>query len=187
LPNDAEEAILYSMNWSRGLFRIWLLSSLLWLAVISYWASSVFLVPRPFAGSYQYSWPLKEKPWDTDFSKPFYEIAYPPGKGEFPDSFDPVEDEYIQQWDADVKAGKMVTIDFPDGASLYLSSQLTKDDQRLLSQEFWSDRWHRYASKLLPWLKLAFGPPIALFLAGLATRWIGRGFRKVVPGDTARR
>jgi hypothetical protein len=40
-----------------------------------------------------------------------------------------VEDEHIQQWDADVKAGKMITITFPDGASLYVTSQLTKADQ----------------------------------------------------------
>ena len=101
---------------------------------------------------WQYIKQPKEMPWNTDWSKPFYEIIYPPGKGRFPDEFAPVEEEYIQKWDEDVKAGKKVTIEFPDFSDLYLDAALTKQDQEYLSNLFWQQCWYRYWSKIAPWL-----------------------------------
>jgi hypothetical protein len=117
------------MNWVRGLFRIWLLFSVLWLASVGYFASKVFWVPVPFYGNYQHSPQIKEMPWKTDWSKPYYEITDAPGKGKFPESFATLDDQYVEKWDADVKAGRTVEINFPDGTYLYLTAQLTKDDQ----------------------------------------------------------
>jgi len=117
------------MNWKLGLFRLWFLATALWVLGVGYFAFLAFDKPTPFRGDYQYSEQLKDVPWNTDWSKPLYEIIDPPGKGRFPDEFSPVEEKYIEQWDADVKAGKMVIIEFPDFSSLYLSAQLTKEDQ----------------------------------------------------------
>jgi len=102
-------------------------------------------------------------------------------KGNFPESFDSLDDEYIQKWDADVKAGRTVEIEFPDRAHLYLTAQLTEDDINLLSKLFWEQRWNRYASKILPWLALAFGPPLMLLLGAAVIKWIARGFRQPAP------
>jgi hypothetical protein len=168
------------MNWTQGLFRIWLLFSVLWLAAVGDFASKAFWVPVPFYGNYQHSPQIKEMPWKTDWSKPYYEITDAPGKGKFPESFATLDDQYVEKWDEDVKAGRTVEIDFPDGAHLYLTAQLTKDDQKLLANLFWEQRWRRYADKILPWLALAFGPPLTLILGAIAVKWIARGFRHSV-------
>ncbi|SRR6266481_944525 len=166
------------MNWAQGLFRIWLLCSVLWLAAVGYFASKTFWVPVPFYGNYQHSSQLKEMPWKTDWSKTYYEITYAPGKGKFPESFAVLGDEYVEKWDADVKAGRTIQINFPDGAHLYLTAALTPGDQTLLAKLFWEQRWWRYADKVVPWLALAFGPPLFLILAATAIKWITRGFRQ---------
>jgi hypothetical protein len=168
---------LSTMNWTQGLFRIWLLASVFWIATTSYFASRA-LAPFPFGGNYQYTWQIKEMPWVTDWSKPFYEIANAPSKGKFPDSFSPIEPQHIEEWDKDVKSGKMVSIHFPDESYLYVTAQLTKADQEILARTYWDQRWHRYFDKFLPWLELVFGPPLGILLAWLAIRWIGRGFVK---------
>jgi hypothetical protein len=51
------------MNWARGLFRVWLLFSVLWFASVGYFASKVFGVPLPFYGNYQHMAQIKEMPW----------------------------------------------------------------------------------------------------------------------------
>jgi hypothetical protein len=165
------------MNWVKGLFRIWLASSLLWLGVTGYYAVRHFAVPAPFYGNYQYNTQLKEMPWKTDWSKPLYEIAYAPGKGTFPETFYLMAEDLAQKWDGEVKAGRMIEISFPDRTHLYLAAQLTKDDQTFLAQLFWSERWWRYASKILPWLALVLGPPLGFLALGILILWVGRGFR----------
>jgi hypothetical protein len=169
------------MNWKLGLFRLWVLATVLWLLGVGYFAFKAFHVPLPLRGDYQYSVQIKEMPWNTDWSKPLYEIIYPPGKGPFPDEFPAVGEEYIQKWDEDVKAGKTIRIEFPDSSNLYLNPALTEQDQTYLANLFWQNRWYRYWSKIAPWLATAFGPPIAVLLLGLGLIWVRRGFaRKIV-------
>jgi hypothetical protein len=170
------------MNWKLGLFRLWVLATVLWLLGVGYFAFQPFHVPAPFGGNFQYVTQLKEKlPWNADWTKPRNEIIYPPGKGHSPDEFAPVEEQYIQEWDKAVKAGKMIRIEFPDSSNLYLDAELTKQDQTYLTNLFWQQRPYRYWSKIAPWLAWAFGPPIALILLGLGIAWVRRGFaRKVV-------
>jgi len=164
------------MNWKLGLFRLWVLASALWLAHIGYSASGEFLRFAPFGGNYQYVVQTKEMPWVTDWKKPFYEIAYAPKDGKFPQEFSDVGDEYIQDWDKRVKDGNITKIEFPDFTFLYLSSELTKDDATYLSQLFWRGRWLRYSKKIAYWLFSAFGPPLIALLCGLALRWVFLGF-----------
>jgi hypothetical protein len=114
-------------------------------------------------------------PWNTDWSKPLYEIAFAPGKGNFPDDFAPVDDNVLPEWDKDPRLFK---VEFPDGSNLYLSTQWTEEDQNILGREFWGQRWSRYFAKIRPWLTWALGPPLALLILGLAFAWVLRGFRK---------
>jgi hypothetical protein len=165
------------MNWARGLFRAWLLISTVWVLLVGYFASDVFLRPLPFGGNFQYSVQVKEMPWNTDWSKPLYEISYPPGKGRFPDSFATLDDEYLQDWDKRAKTGELIKVEFPDGSMLYLASAWTDNDKNLLSKEFWDQRWYRYLQKIGRWLGLALAPPAALLVLGCALRWVLRGFR----------
>ena len=164
------------MNWKSGLFRIWLVCSVLWLAVIGYQVNRTFNVPAPFFGDYQYSMQTKEMPWKIDWSKSIYEIAYPPGKGTFPETFFLMTYDLVEKWDAEVAAGRMMTIKFPDRTNLYISSQYTKEDQETLSRIFWEQRWSRYLEKIWPWLALAFAPLYVLLAAALIG-WITNGFR----------
>jgi hypothetical protein len=166
------------MDWKLGFFRLWIFGTAAWLLAVGYFAFSAFDKRAPFRGDYQYSVHTKEMPWNTDWSKPLYEIINPPGMGRFPDEFAPVEEQYIQQWDKDVKSGKMVTIDFPDFTTLYLSAEFTKADQTYLSGLFWQQRWYRYLQKIAPWLAWALLPPLALFILGLALAWVHRGFAR---------
>ena len=75
------------MNWAKGLFRIWLICSVIWFPAIGYFACKVFWAPIPFFGNYQNNVQIREMPWKTDWTKPYYEIAYPPGKGKFSGEF----------------------------------------------------------------------------------------------------
>jgi hypothetical protein len=164
------------MNWNRGLLRLWVLITVLWLGFVGYLASDVFLKRVPFRGDYQYEIQTKDMPWNIDWSKPLYEIIYAPGKGLFPDAFSPVDEKYIQEWDARVKAGNLIRLDFSDSSALYLNAGLSKQDQEYLSRLFWDRRWRRYWSKIAPWLAGAFGPPLSLLILGFAIGWVRRGF-----------
>jgi hypothetical protein len=87
-----------------------------------------------------------------------------------------VDDGVIQEWDKDTKTGKMIMVAFPDLTFLYLSSELTENDKQYLANLFWKERWSRYARKIVPWLSLAIGPPLIVFLLGLAIKWVIYGF-----------
>ena len=164
------------MSWKLGFFRLWVLGSALWITYVGYSASHEFLKPAAFGGNYQYVVQTKEMPWATDWKKPLYEIAYSPKEGRFPQEFASLEDTYIEGWEKSVRDGSLTTIEFPDSTFLYLSSQWTNEDQTYLAQLFWHGQWLRYFKKVGYWLLLAFGPPAAALLSGLAIRWVFLGF-----------
>jgi len=70
-----------------------------------------------------------------------------------------------------------VIIKMPDHSSLYLDTQLTKEDQEYLAKAFWDQRWRRYASFAKIWVPILVVPPIALFILGWAILWVCRGFK----------
>jgi hypothetical protein len=100
-------------------------------------------------------------PWNTGWTKPFYEVSYAPGKGPWPDAFSEMSSDLAQQWDALIKKCELVAVQFPDHSTAYLSSALTKDDRNFLAKLFWDQRYYRYFAKVWPWLASAFGsyPP----------------------------
>src|SRR5215471_17469931 len=102
------------MYWERGLLRLWALGTILWLLATGYSALHAFLKPAPFGGNYQYVVQPKEVPWNVDWSKPYYDIIYAPGKGKFADEFAAVDDDVIQGWDKSVETGHRISVQFPD-------------------------------------------------------------------------
>ena len=164
------------MDWKRGLFRLWVLGSILWLLVTGYSAVHVFLKPAPFGGNYQYVEQTKEVPRNVDWSKPYYDIICAPGKGRFADEFSGVDDYVIQDWDKSVKIGDRISVEFPDFTVLYLSSALIESDREYLCGLFWQQRWWRYSSKISYWLSLTFGPPLVALFLGRAIGWVLYGF-----------
>jgi hypothetical protein len=169
------------MNWKRGLFRLWVLSSVLWLLGTGYSSLHALLRPAPFAGNFQYVLQLKEAPWNIDSGKSFYDRIYAPQKGKFPDEFSSVGDDVIKDWDKSVKNGKMITVEFPDSTVLHLSSELTESDRTYLENLFWKQRWWRYSDKVLPWAIWVCGPPLFALLFGLAIKWVLHGFVRSSP------
>ena len=164
------------MNWKNGLFRTWVLISVLWLILIAFRAYNEFSVPHLFSGNFQYVIQLIEaSEKQPDFSKGFYEIANAPGKGRYPDEFVPLEDQDATQWNKD-KA--IHIIEMPDGSNLYLIDDLTTQDKTYLAKLFWDRRRTRYLRKVWPHIAVAFGPPAALLALGTAIFWVGRGFKK---------
>jgi hypothetical protein len=164
------------MNWKVGLFRAWLSVATLWLFGVSYFAFAAFNEPAPFRGDYQYVIQSKAMTWNTDWSKPLYDIAYPPGQGRFPDEFAPIGEKYREGFDKTVTDGKTVSIEFSDLSKLYFPAELTKADQTYLTDLFWQQRWYRYWWKIAPWLAWAFYPPLAVLILGVGIRWVRGGF-----------
>jgi hypothetical protein len=143
------------MNWWRGLWRIWIGLTGLWLVGAGYLCVSEFSETSPFAGHFLVKSPSQE--------------------GVSP-QFSRVENQYFVDWENSVKEGKLIVVQFPDHARLYLSSQLTNDDQEYLAGAFHDQRWARYVANISAWLSLAIGVPLAALFLGLGTFWVVQGF-----------
>jgi hypothetical protein len=164
------------MNWKRGLVRVWITASVSLLIVVGVFAAHEFSKAFPFGRTFQYSEQTREMPWNTDWSKPFYARSFAPSKGNFPESFPELEEQYVQDWDRDVKNGKLVSAEFPDHTLLYLNAEISKADQDLLGSLFWQQRWKRYLHKVYPWVSWAFWPPLIVLLLGFMLNWVRMGF-----------
>jgi len=90
------------MNWKNGLFRTWVLISVLWLILVAFRAYNEFSAPHSFSGNFQYVIQLKDAfEKQPDPLKSFYDIASAPGKGNYPDEFAPLEDQDVAEWSKD--------------------------------------------------------------------------------------
>jgi hypothetical protein len=143
------------MNWRRGLWRIWIGLTVLWLVGVGYLCLSEFSKTSPFAGQF-----LVKTPTQEGLSPQFAQL----------------EEPYHMDWENSVKEGKLIVVQFPDHARLYLSSQLTPDDQENLAEAFHDQRWVRYGAKISAWLGLAIGVPLAALCLGMSMFWIVERF-----------
>jgi hypothetical protein len=113
----------------------------------------------------------------TDWKRPYYENMRSPSAEKLAVTFYELEYQYSQSWDQSVKDGKLTVIEMPDHSSLYLNTDLTKNDQEYLSKAFWGQRWWRYAGFAKVWVPILVAPPIVLFILGWAVLWVCRGFK----------
>jgi hypothetical protein len=90
------------MNVSRGLFRAWVLISILWIVGASIIAYGI-ISPDTVKGSFQPAGKTKGgvDPWKIDYSKPFYETMLSPSAEKLSVTFFPVEWQYKSDWDKD--------------------------------------------------------------------------------------
>jgi hypothetical protein len=163
-----------SLNVRRGMIRLWVATSLLWIAVAG--AFAYMQVSGDLKKSYfQYEQQSKnhEKPWDTDWSKPFYERNFAPGKGDVPDRFPTLDASHVDEWK---KSPHLTEISFPDGSILFVPLELTRDDMKLLAKEFWDGRIERWIELAKPWATFVLVPPVALLIIGWIIGWVVRGF-----------
>jgi hypothetical protein len=171
------------MNVGRGLFRAWILVTVLWCFGVG--ALAYTIVPDQLShGKWQYVYEMRDRKdvpdWAIDWKRPLYEIMRSPSIEKLKVGFSELGYEYVQQWDKHVAEGRMMA-SFPDGSLLYLDKQLTQADQECLARAFWDQRWRRYAEIGKTWAAVLVGPPIALFIIGWALLWVGRGFKAARP------
>lgn len=174
--------MLSRVDLRRGLLRIWIVLTVLWLAAVAVFAW--LEVSDATGGRWQYAVEMKSdmKPWDPyDPAKSFDEQFEMPSKAKRPPSFSKVEYQYLKGFDDYVKQGRMNLVDYPDGSSLYLNVAFAKPEQELVTQWFWDRRWGRRWTALSDrsWLvPTAIVPPLLLLVAGLTVGWIVKGFRR---------
>jgi hypothetical protein len=167
------------MNVGGGLFRGWMLMTVIWL--IGAGTLAYFIIgDEIWRWKWQYVHIMREDvpdPNEVDWKGPYYENMRSPSAEKLAVTFSELEYQYVQPWNEYVKEGKMVLKEMPDHSSLYLDTHLTKDDQEYLVRAFWDQRWSRYASFAKIWIPILVVPPIVLFILGWALLWVCRGFQ----------
>ncbi|BAQ45977.1 hypothetical protein Maq22A_c13910 [Methylobacterium aquaticum] len=175
--------VLQGVNVSRGAFRVWVVLTALWLALVGFLAWEG--VSDATRGRYQYAAELKEdvKPWEEyDTKKPISELFKKPSEAKWPASFSKIEYQYQANFDASVKDGSQTVVDFPNGTSLYLYTAFGKPEQEVVSRWFWEKRWQRRLDAMGgqgPLLAFAIVPPLLLLVLWFVCRWVIAGFRRV--------
>jgi hypothetical protein len=167
------------MNIRRGLWRAWIFVTVLWIIGAS--ALAFVVLPDNVARKYQYIYNMREDvgdPNSVDWTKDFYALMQSPSRNMLPAAFDILAYQNVASSDGDVKKGTMIAVDFPDRSRLYMSAQMTKDDQNYVSKAFWDQRWKRYGTEALPFIGGALIPPLVLLILGSFLMWVGRGFAR---------
>jgi hypothetical protein len=167
------------MNVRRGLWRAWIFVTVLW--VIGTVTLAFLILPDNVAKKYQYVYVMRSDvpdPNKVDWTKDFYALMQSPARNMLSSSFDIVGYQYVSTWDENVKKGTMIVAEFPDKSKLYLTTQLTKEDQDYVAKQFWTQRWWRYGSETVPFLIGGIAPPVVLLLLGTFLLWVFRGFAR---------
>jgi hypothetical protein len=161
------------MNVGRGLFRAWIVISILWIISAGSFVYA-YTFPQIVQASFQPVNVTKAGWSQTDFSKPFYETMRSPSAERLSITFFPIDWQQKMDWDKDAS---MMRVDMPDGSHLYVNAQYNYADQKYIAHQFWDQRWDRYANfaeLVAGWLLM---PCAVLFILGYALLWVGRGFK----------
>jgi hypothetical protein len=166
------------VNVRRGLFRAWILLTVVWL--IGVITMAYMLVPDEVG---QWKWQyVHEMRRDLDLEKvdwtrPYYENMRSPSIEKLAVTFSQLGDEYVDEWNDLVNDGKINTVSFPDHSVLYLETNLTKEDQEYLSGAFWNQRWWRYGKIAGTWTAIAVMPAVAVLIICWALLWVARDLK----------
>ena len=163
------------MNVGRGFFRAWILVSVLWILGAGAIAYSI-VAPDTIQGSFQPSGRLKEGvPWETDYTKPFYDVMRSPAAEKLAVVFFPVERRYRTEWE---KASDMHVVLMPDGSRVYMNDGYNEADRAYIATQFWDQRWRRWGHAAAIIALWAFVPCVLLFILGYSLLWVARGFTR---------
>jgi hypothetical protein len=163
------------MNIGRGLFRAWLLVSILWIIGAGLTAYTI-VAPDTFHGRFHSTVIIKkgttaEQVDKIDFGKPFYDFGVSPAQLNSTISFsrDQISPAGLSQF---------IDVEFPDGSHLYVPAGYSETDKNYISKQFWDQRWSRWASAAGLIAVWAFVPCILMFIFGYSLLWVGRGFKQ---------
>ena len=168
------------MNVGRGLFRAWILVTILWCIVTAVLAYN-FVHEKISHYKWQYVGQMRMEPWKADWTRPYYENHRSPSVEKLAVNFDELGYEFVDSWNKRLNEGTLTIKRFPDGSLLYLDTDLTEADQEYLGRAFWDQRWRRYAEIGKMWAAILTVPPVALFILGSGLLWVGRGFKAARP------
>ena len=163
------------LNIERGLFRAWVLISVLWIAAFSVlaWLS----LSEPSQSRYTYALVFRQ---DADISKigkyPLYDLILSASKEKLTPIFSELGSRYSSEWDKGVRDSSLKRFQATDGATLYLHSGLNAQDTAYIEKAFVASQWKRDAELFWYWTVLIVGPPIAILALGLALLWVVMGF-----------
>jgi hypothetical protein len=167
------------MNVGRGLFRVLVVVSLIWIS------GALALAVSDFPGSaanwkYQAVRNMRSdiNLRDVDWSHPYYEWVRSWSKEGIAPEFVEAEPQFVADWNEEARFGRMQIQSFPDRSRLYLDAQITDDDKAYLKEHFWAERWRRRAKFAGERLIIALAPVAALFIAGYVLLWVARGFAR---------
>ena len=163
------------MNVGRGLFRGWVLLTVLWLIGVGI-SAYVVIGDEISRGRWQYVDQSRTN-GEIDWSRPYYEIMRSPSADKLAVTFEELEYRYFERWNQLIKDGKLTPVKMPDDSLLYFYPSLTEQDQLYLAAAFWDQRWWRYVSFAKVWVPILVVPPIVLFILGWAILWVSRGFK----------
>jgi hypothetical protein len=163
------------MNIGRGLFRAWLLVSILWIIGAGLTAYTI-VAPATLHGRFQPTLIMKkettaEQVNKIDFGKPFYDFGVSPTQlnSTIEFSIDQINPTGLSQY---------IDVEFPDGSRLDIPAGYSEADKNYISKQFWDQRWSRWAGTVGPIAVWAFVPCIVLFIFGYCLLWVGRGFKR---------
>jgi hypothetical protein len=97
------------MNVGRGLFRAWILLTVLWL--IGAGTMAYLSIPANVSLSkwqYVHHSRTTTPPEEIDWSRPYYEIMRSPSAEKLTVSFEELENPFAQQWEQSVKDGDLI-------------------------------------------------------------------------------
>lgn len=163
------------MNIGRGLFRAWLLISILWIIGAGLTAYTI-VAPDTLHGRFLPTVIMKkgttqEQVEKIDFGKPFYDFGVSPAQQ---------NSTIVFTHDQTTSTGQSEFIDvgFPDGSRLYIPAGYSETDKNYISKQFWDQRWDRWARAAVLIAGWAFIPCIVLFIFGYSLLWVARGFKQ---------
>ncbi len=163
------------MNIGRGLFRAWILISILWMMGAGVTAYAM-VVPDTLHGRFQPVVVIKKEATrqqidKIDFDKPFYEFGVSPSQLK-------LRTEFISDQLSPAARSQSDQVDFPDGSHLYIPAGYNETDKNYIAQQFWDQRWGRWAYAAGVVTAWAFIPCVILFILGYSLLWVGRGFKR---------
>lgn len=168
------------MNVGLGLFRAWVVISLLWSAgIVAYGIVSDDAAQGNFAPNDV----LKDRrnvewgglaPHKPD-KQTFQESYRSPSAEKLIVTFRSVD--WRQRMDFDTDADT-IKVDMPDGSSIYMHAAYNDADRNYIAKQFWDQRWGRWGRAAGIVALWAFVPSALLFILGYALLWIGRGFKR---------
>ena len=164
------------MNVSRGLFRAWIVTSILW--IIGAGTLAYINIAPTVRGTFSPIVTVKKSAAASTTNETiskiidgssgqFYDIVVSPANER-----SRVEFSLLEKPTTDTNN----LIVFPDGSQLYVVRGYNEIDRNYIKEQFWDQRWGRwgYAAGIVAlW---AFIPCIVLLALGYAFLWVGRGF-----------